>query len=42
MTGINSLAISETMATQLFGNPPERKRWEICKMGWQVFDYYPN
>jgi ABC-type antimicrobial peptide transport system permease subunit len=36
MTGINSLAISETMATKLFGSPAEA----IGKsLKWQVFDF---
>ncbi|SFB01354.1 ABC-type transport system, involved in lipoprotein release, permease component [Algoriphagus aquimarinus] len=37
MTGINSLAISETMATKLFGSPKEALGKSVK---WQVFDYH--
>lgn len=37
MTGINSLALSETMATKLFGSPKEAIGKSIK---WQVFDFY--
>ncbi|MEB2781421.1 ABC transporter permease [Algoriphagus sp. C2-6-M1] len=36
MTGINSLAISETMATKLFGSPKEAIGKSVK---WQVFDF---
>jgi ABC-type antimicrobial peptide transport system permease subunit len=36
MTGINSLAISETMATKLFGSPKEAMGKSVK---WQVFDF---
>ncbi|WP_232424983.1 ABC transporter permease [Algoriphagus resistens] len=36
MTGINSLAISETMATKLFGSPKEALGKSVK---WQVFDF---
>jgi putative ABC transport system permease protein len=37
MTGINSLALSETMATKLFGSPKEAIGKSVK---WQVFDFY--
>ncbi|RAI88444.1 ABC transporter permease [Algoriphagus yeomjeoni] len=37
MTGINSLAISETMATKLFGSPKEALGKSVK---WQVFDFH--
>lgn len=37
MTGINSLAISETMATKLFGSPKEAIGKSVK---WQVFDFH--
>ncbi|WP_245803635.1 ABC transporter permease [Algoriphagus marinus] len=37
MTGINSLALSETMATKLFGSPKEAIGKSVK---WQVFDFH--